>query len=168
MLSERLVRVELGRRVIVHELLTPGLLHLWTVGLPTRLGAVPADIRGRPMLARVTSASAPPSWARCRARHGRLACRQEGSLPRPPSSAWVMLYPSAAITAGCLGAHSAKALPLQPTPRTPHWQLSQGHRLCLAGPPCRGAQQGTNLFNLHRLDQSGIKTAPSPANKRGS
>lgn len=37
MLSERLVRVELGRRVIVHELLTPGLLHLWTVGCPQGL-----------------------------------------------------------------------------------------------------------------------------------
>ena len=85
-----------------------------------------------------------PSSARCRARHGRLACRQEGSLPRPPSSAWVMLYPSAAITAGCLGAHSAKAHP-STNSRLPQWQLSPAHRLCLAGPPCRAAQQGTPL-----------------------
>jgi len=36
-LSEGLVRVELRRRVFVHKLITPGLLHLWAVGCPQGL-----------------------------------------------------------------------------------------------------------------------------------
>ena len=38
------------------------------------------------------TAVAPPSSARCRARYGRQASRQEGPLPRPPSSASTALY----------------------------------------------------------------------------
>ena len=37
--------------------------------------------------------AAPPSSARCRARYGRRASRPERPLPRPPSSAWTLLYP---------------------------------------------------------------------------
>jgi hypothetical protein len=39
------------------------------------------------------TAVAPPSSARCRARYGHQASRHEGSLPRPPASAWALLYP---------------------------------------------------------------------------
>ena len=37
--------------------------------------------------------AAPPSSARCRARYGRCASRLDSPLPRPPSSAWALLYP---------------------------------------------------------------------------
>ena len=114
------------------------------------------------------TAAAPPSSARCRARYGRQACRQEGPLPRPPSSASTALYRggSMAPPGHCVG---------ESTGSTATTRARCAARACLAA--LQGGQAGahpkarpskTKPATKQRLDQSRIKTATSPANSSGS
>jgi hypothetical protein len=122
------------------------------------------------------TAVAPPSSARCRARHGHQASRPERPLPCPPSSASgtvVSRTVAAARASVCPKAPAAvsDAQPAQhPTPPTTDSGASP------ARPPCRAAGLANNdqanelLMSAPAQATRKPKTAgaPSPPNRRGS
>src|SRR5574337_1167175 len=86
------------------------------------------------------TAVAPPSSARCRARYGRRASRQERPLPRPPSSASTALY------RGVPCATSGRTAGATATNRVPAMHA----RACLAA--LQGGQAGA-LLTQRRPEQ---------------
>ena len=113
------------------------------------------------------TAVAPPSSARCRARYGRRASRQERPLPRPPASAWALLYRERhRQRRPVLAAQLPKPLP-RPDRRPPRRRLADAFvRAWLAA--LQGGQPGEHQPTRHQVDQHRIKSATSPANSVGS
>ena len=93
------------------------------------------------------TAVAPPSSARCRARYGRQACRQERPMPRPPSSASPALYRGVPCAMPAPRART-NATHEPATATAPAW------------PPCRAARQAHSSSNA---DLSSLCCSAEPA-----
>lgn len=115
------------------------------------------------------TAAAPPSSARCRARRGLQACRREGPLPHPPTSASSTLYRAvpACVTGGVCSRHP-HGLASAPGARP-----AQTNRPRLHGRP-RAAMQARTSCALDRRQRAEarnmakLKNVTSPSNTSGS
>jgi hypothetical protein len=98
--------------------------------------------------------AAPPSSARCRARYGCQASRRDWPSPRPPSSAWALLYPERRPrTAGS----PPKSQP-HPDPRRPRWHCAHA-----IGCACPAALQGGRAGAIPPTNRSiSSRSKPTP------